>query len=87
MKYRSRIDLIAVILNCAAGEYGALMTHIMYNSFLSHGQLKKILPSLITDGLLEYDENNRVYKTTRKGAQYLKLYKRMDELVKIKNAD
>lgn len=87
MKYRSRIDLIAVILICAAEEYGALMTHIMYSSFLSHGQLKKILPSLITDGLLEYDEKNRVYKTTGKGTQYLKLYKQMEQLIKIKNAD
>jgi predicted transcriptional regulator len=86
MKYRSRTELIATILRCAEGLDGALLTHIMYNSFLSHAQLKRIFPSLIEGGLIVFEEKNKVYKTTRKGSQYLKLYSQIEELVKIKNS-
>jgi predicted transcriptional regulator len=33
--------------------------------------------------LLEYDEINKVYKTTGKGLKFLVLYEKMDALLKI----
>jgi predicted transcriptional regulator len=82
MKYRSRTDLIAAILSSAAGEKGALLTRIMYTSFLSYPQIKEFLQFLLEHGLIEHNELNKVYKITAKGFQYLELYKQIDELVK-----
>jgi predicted transcriptional regulator len=83
VKYRSRTDIIAAILSSAAGEKGALLTRIMYTSFLSYPQLKQFLQFLIEHGLIEHNELNKVYQTTRKGFQYLELFRQMKELVKI----
>ncbi len=87
MKYRSRIDLIAVILRSAVAGDGALLTRIMYTAFLSYPQIKQISRFLLEHGLLEYNESKKLYKTTGKGFQYLELYKQIDELIKIKNAN
>jgi predicted transcriptional regulator len=84
MKYRSRTELIAVILSSAAVEKGVLLTRIMYTSFLSYGQMKQYFGLLLDHGLLEYEEEYKVYKTTKKGLQYLELYEEMDELIRIK---
>jgi len=83
MKYRSRTDVIASILNSATGEEGTLMTRIMYSSFLSFTQVKRFLKLLTENDLLEYDEINKVYKTTGKGLRFLVLYEKMDALLKI----
>ena len=83
MKYRTRTDLIAVVLSSAAKEGGAPLTRIMYNSFLSYPQIKQFSQFLLEHGLLEHNELDKVYKTTGKGFQYLELYKQMEELIKI----
>jgi predicted transcriptional regulator len=83
MKYRSRTDVIASILNSAKAEEGTLMTRIMYSSFLSFTQVKRFLKLLTENDLLEYDEINKVYKTTGKGLRFLVLYEKMDALLKI----
>ena len=82
MRYRSRTDITAAILKSAIEENGAGMTRIMYNSFLSFNQIKEYLSLLVTNGLLEYHEGNRKYKTTNKGKRFLKLYENVDELLK-----
>jgi len=82
MKYRSRTELIAVILSSALGGKGVSLTRIMYSAFLSYGQVKQYFQLLIEYGLLEHDEENKVYRTTNKGMQYLELYRQMEELVK-----
>ncbi len=83
MKYRSRTDIVAAILKSATQEEGAGMTRIMYNSFISFNQIKEYLTLLDQNGLLEYREGNRKYKTTKKGNRFLKLYENVDELLKI----
>ena len=85
MKYRSRADLIAVVLSSAAKEGGAPLTRIMYNSFLSYPQIKQFSQFLLEHGLLEHNELEKVYKTTGKGFQYLELYKQMEELINFSN--
>ena len=85
MKYRSRTELIAVILSSALGEKeGTSITRIMYKSFLPYRQVKDLLQFLVEHGLLEIQENNpRLYKMTKKGFQYLDLYQQMETLLKI----
>lgn len=80
MKYRSRTDIIAMILESASKEGGSTKTKIMYRAFLSFAQLKEYLMILSQNDLLQYEEVNQVYKTTTKGMQYLDLYNNIDEL-------
>ena len=51
MKYRSRTEIISVILEAANG--GATKTRIMYKAFLSYAQLKEYLSVLIENNVIE----------------------------------
>ncbi|MDP8889027.1 MAG: winged helix-turn-helix domain-containing protein [Thermoproteota archaeon] len=79
MKYRSRTDITAQILEAANG--GVTKTKIMYKAFLSYAQLKEYLTVLIENGLLEYLEGEQIYKTTEKGNRFLKIYNQIGEYV------
>jgi predicted transcriptional regulator len=83
MKYRSRTEIYASILESAT-EKGIGLTKIMYANFLSYNQVKYFLKLLIDHGLLEYDKTQRFYRTTKRGFQYLELYRQMEELLKNK---
>jgi predicted transcriptional regulator len=79
MKYRSRTDITAQILEAANG--GVTKTKIMYKAFLSYAQLKEHLTVLIENGLLEYIEGEQIYRTTEKGNRFLKIYNQIGEYV------
>ena len=79
MKYRSRTEIVATILEAANGR--ATRTKIMYNAFLSYNQLKDYLSILIENNLLEYLEGTRTFKTTEKGLNFLKKHNAIDELL------
>jgi predicted transcriptional regulator len=79
MKYRSRTDITAQILEAANGS--ATKTRIMYKAFLSYAQLKEYLTVLIENGLLQYIEGEQMYKTTEKGNRFLKIYNQIGEYV------
>ena len=79
MKYRSRTEIVAMILEAANG--GATKTRIMYKAFLSYAQLKEYLSVLIENNLLEYLEGVRSYKTTEKGFNFLKMHNEIGELL------
>jgi predicted transcriptional regulator len=79
MKYRSRTDITAQILEAANG--GVTKTKIMYKAFLSYAQLKEYLTVCIDNGLLEYIEGEQIYKTTEKGNRFLKIYNQIGEYV------
>lgn len=84
MKYRSRSDIIGLILEAANG--GATKTKIMYKAFLSFAQLREYLSMLSEKGLIEYQDGIQRYKTTEKGIRLLHIYNQMnDELVVIDN--
>ena len=82
MKYRSRTELVSMILETANG--GATKTNIMYSAFLSYNQLKEYLFVLIENNLLEYLEGSRTFKTTEKGLNVLKMHREMTELLQTK---
>lgn len=79
MKYRSRTEIVAMILEAANG--GATKTRIMYKAFLSYAQLREYLSVLIENNLLEYLEGSQTYKTTEKGLNFLKMHSEIGELL------
>ncbi|MDW0135937.1 MAG: winged helix-turn-helix domain-containing protein [Nitrososphaeraceae archaeon] len=79
MKYRSRTEIVSIVLEAANG--GATKTKIMYKAFLSYAQLREYLSLLIENNLLEYLEGMQTYKTTEKGFKLLKMHNEIGELL------
>ena len=79
MKYRSRTEIVSMILEAANG--GATKTRIMYKAFLSYAQLREYLSVLIENNLLEYLEGTQTYKTTEKGFNLLRMHNEIGELL------
>ncbi|MDN5846887.1 MAG: winged helix-turn-helix domain-containing protein [Candidatus Nitrosocosmicus sp.] len=79
MKYRSRTEIVAMILDAANG--GATKTKIMYKAFLSYAQLREYLSVLIENNLIEYVEGSQTYKTTEKGLNFLKMHNEIEVLL------
>jgi predicted transcriptional regulator len=79
MKYRSRTDIVATILDAANG--GSTKTRIMYKAYLSYAQLKEYLSVLVENGLLEFEKGTQSYKTTEKGLRFMRTYNEIGEMV------
>ena len=79
MKYRSRTEIVSMILEAANGS--ATKTRIMYKAFLSYAQLKEYLSVLIENNVIEYLEGSQSYKTTEKGFKFLKMHNEIGELL------
>ena len=82
MKYRSRTDIVHLILEAPNGG-AATKSKIMYKAFLSFGQLKEYLMVLIENDLLEYEDGQNTYRTTSKGIRLLQIFNNMEELTPI----
>jgi predicted transcriptional regulator len=54
MKYRSRSDIVGLLLDAANGG-GATKTKLMYKAYLSFNQLREYLTLLVENGLTEYE--------------------------------
>ena len=65
MKYRSRSDIVGLLLDAANGGR-ATKTKLMYKAYLSFNQLREYLTLLVENGLIEY-EVGQTYRTTEKG--------------------
>jgi predicted transcriptional regulator len=81
MNYRSRTEIVAMILDSTNG--GATKTKIMYKAFLSYHQLKEYLLMLIENDLIEYLNGIQTFRTTEKGLRFLKMYNEIGELLQI----
>lgn len=79
MKYRSRLDIAAAMLEIAQG--GAIKTRIMYRAFVSYPQLNEYLEMLQENGMLEHDKGQNEYYTTERGKHLLKIYKELGKMV------
>jgi predicted transcriptional regulator len=84
MKYRSRTDIVGLILEAANGG-GATKTRIMYKAFLSYAQLKEYLIVLLENSLSDYEEGRQFYRTTEKGIRFLQMYNQFDEMMSIES--
>lgn len=71
--YRSRLDIIADMLNAASG--GAKKTQIMYQANLSYKLLAKYLAEVMEACLVRFERGKRCYVLTSKGREFLERYK------------
>jgi predicted transcriptional regulator len=81
MKYRSRSDIVGLLLDAANGG-GATKTKLMYKAYLSFNQLREYLTLLVENGLIEYEMGQR-YRTTEKGMRVLHLQNEIDEVAPV----
>jgi predicted transcriptional regulator len=79
VKYRTRIDIISKILESAMGR-GLTKSKIMQEALLSSSQLKGYLSVLVERNLLEFIQDQALYRTTEKGMKYLDAYTQIHEL-------
>ncbi|NOJ29765.1 MAG: hypothetical protein DA328_06315 [Nitrososphaeraceae archaeon] len=85
MKYRSRTDIVALILEAA--QDGASKTKIMYKAFLSYTQLKEYINILLENSLIEYYPEEEIFRINEKGRRFLELYAQISELISSRNPD
>ena len=81
MKYRSRTDIIAMILQAASG--GATKTRIMYGAYLSYAQVKEYLSFLIERDLIRYEEGSQLYKLSERGMKLLQAYEGISDMISL----
>jgi predicted transcriptional regulator len=85
VKYRSRSDIVGLLLNAANGGR-ATKTKLMYSAFISFNQLRELreyLSLLVENGLIQYEEGKHTYRTTEKGMRLLNIQNKMDEVAPI----
>jgi len=82
VKYRSRSDIVRLLLNAANGGR-ATKTKLMYSAFISFNQLREYLSLLVENGLIQYEEGMGTYRTTQKGMRLLHIQNKIDELAPI----
>jgi predicted transcriptional regulator len=82
-KQRSVLRINLDILNAIREEGDAKPTHILYKANLSHERLVKYLEDLTAKGLIEVhqDGENRTYKMTTKGIEFLIEMRRAESFV------
>ena len=83
MKYRSRYEIIASILESA--KTGITKTKLMYNAFLSYAQMIGYLKYVQEHDLLRFEEKTQNYRTTKKGLGFLKLSHELSQVTHFPN--
>ncbi len=83
MKYRSRTDIIAMILQAAM--HGATKTRLMYSAYLSYAQVQEYLAFLTDRKLISFEEGSQEYKLTEQGLRFLRVYDEISEIVSLNN--
>lgn len=68
-------------MGVAAEHRGIPITRLMYHSLLSHRHLTRHLQVLLKERLLEYDEQEKVYRITTRGLQFIQVYTKMAEML------
>lgn len=82
MKYRSKDEILASLLQSAAERKTITKTRLMYSSFLSYPQLIEYLEFLTDNELLKFDKIQKSYKITSKGLELLDVYMKMKDMIK-----
>jgi predicted transcriptional regulator len=81
MKYRSRSEIIAMILQAA--NNGATKTRIMYGAYLSYAQVKEYLEFLQGKELLMYEQGTQLYRLTEKGMHFLRAFDQISDMMSV----
>jgi len=72
--YRSRLDIIADILNVASRD--AKKTQIMYQANLSYKVLQKYLAEVVSASLVSFEDRRHCFQLTDKGRSFLEAYEK-----------
>jgi predicted transcriptional regulator len=80
MKHRSKLEIIAEILE-TANSSKSIQAKIMHRVYLSYPQLKEYLALLLENGLIEYRQTDRIYRTTSRGMRFLEIYRQLNDVV------
>ena len=83
MRYRDRVEIIAMILQTAAK--GVTKTKIMYAAYLSFQQVNDYLEFLQENDLLQYENEIEHYRVTEKGFRFLRVSNEINDLFSFKN--
>jgi predicted transcriptional regulator len=78
--HRTKTEILIQFLQTACVHNGISITHLMYNTFVPHRQVKENLGLLVQNELVNYDIASRTYKTTEKGKEALDLYGELQQL-------
>ena len=78
--YRSRLDIIADILNVASRD--AKKTQIMYQANLSYSVLQRYLGEIVGAELIAFEDEKQQYSLTRKGREFLDAYEKYSKTSK-----
>ncbi len=81
MKYRSRTDIISMILQAAM--HGATKTRLMYSAYLSYAQVQEYIHFLLERKLMSFEEESAQYKLTEQGLHYLRVYNEISQIVSL----
>lgn len=81
MKYRSRTDITVMILESVRA--GATKTKIMYQAYLSYGQVGEYLQFLQQNGLIRLDEETMIYRITDKGFKFLNISNELNDMITV----
>jgi len=73
--YRSRLDIIADMLDVISENGRAKKTHIMYRANLSYKLLTKYLNHVLVACLVRSERKERCYVLTSKGEEFLEIYR------------
>ncbi len=72
--YRSRLEIIADILNVASRN--AKKTQIMYQANLSYNVLQRYLAEIMGASLMNFESEKQCYQLTDKGRTFLEAYQK-----------
>ena len=73
MENRSKEQITALILEAA--NRGSTKTEMMYEAVLTYEKLSEYCTALLESGLIEFQIDERTYKTTEKGLSFLRDYR------------
>jgi predicted transcriptional regulator len=81
MKHRSKIEIIADILECVVNDSTLSSSRLMFKAFLTYKQTKEYLPFLLENDLIKHDDKNVTFRVTNKGLHFLYVYNKLPEFV------
>ena len=85
MKYRSRTEIVSIILEVAS--HGATKTRIMYDAYLSYTQLIDYLSFLTENKMIKRQEGTEIYRLTEKGHKFYLKCKEIEEMMETRRDD
>lgn len=83
MKYRSRLEIISMMLQVA--NKGATKTQMMYGAFLSYPQVKGYTEFLLRKDLIRKQDGTSLYVLTEKGVKFLRISHELERLTGLDN--